>query len=597
MKTQMGMTKSYRKDYPRPQLVRDSWLNLNGNWDFAFDDENIGEEQGFASGFQPQRSIVVPFTYETERSTIHDTARHDHIWYQRTVSLSPAKGRRILLHFEGSDFLTRVWVNGQFAGEHRGGYARFSFDITKLVRNGENRIVVKVEDSFDLSQPRGKQRWLPENYACWYVQTTGIWKTVWLEEVPELYLRALKLTPDMDRGELRIEAVLNRELSGTDGEVFLEAAAGIEGSEVTRSRIRVHGYAASLVLPLENQNMDRFAWGLLRWTPEEPYLYDLECTLSWAGETDRVLSYFGMRDIRIENGNILLNGRPLYQKLILDQGYWKDSGLTPPDEEALIEDIDKIHSLGFNGLRKHMKVEDERFLYWCDVKGMLVWSEMAAAYAFNDRSVTEFTREWMEVVQQNYSHPSIITWTPFNESWGVSRVMYSRPEQHFTEAIYHLTKSLDPMRPVIVNDGWEHTVSDILTLHDYEEFGETFARRYADKDKITQDEVFHNLDKAALAKGYSYKGQPVILSEYGGIAFESRAHAQDWGYGSGVKNETQFLKRYRQITQAIRDIPYIVGYCYTQVCDVEQEVNGLLTPEREFKIAPEKIAAVQKQGL
>ena len=294
--------------------------------------------------------------------------------------------------------------------------------------------------------------------------------------------------------------------------------------------------------------------------------------------------------------DILLNGRPLYQRLILDQGYWGPSHLTPPSEEALIEDIDKIHALGYNGLRKHQKTEDERFLYWCDVKGMLVWSEVASAYQFSDYAVEEFSREWMEIVRQNYNHPCIITWTPFNESWGISKVETNRMEQHFTEAIYHLTKSFDKHRPVIVNDGWEHTVSDIITLHDYEEVGEILKQRYTEfKDEIMTTEVYHSNHKSAFANGYAYKGQPVIISEYGGIAFNN--DDSGWGYGNKVNTKEDFIRRFDNITTAVKELPYVCGFCYTQVSDVQQEINGLMDIDRNFKVEPEVIKEINERKV
>ena len=337
-------------------------------------------------------------------------------------------------------------------------------------------------------------------------------------------------------------------------------------------------------------------WGVRVWTPTEPDLYDIDFAVTHKGETvDTVGSYFAMREIRIDGSNILLNGHPLYQRLILDQGYWKDSHLTPPSEEALIEDIDKIHALGYNGLRKHQKTEDERFLYWCDVKGMLVWSEMAAAYRYTDYAVEEFTKEWMEIVRQNYNHPCIITWTPMNESWGVSQIETRKVEQHFTEAVYYLTKSLDTMRPVIVNDGWEHTVSDIITLHDYEEVGDTLYKRYTEyKDQILTTEVYHS-GKSALANGYEYKGQPIIISEYGGIAFNN--DDSGWGYGNKVNTKEDFIKRFDDITTAVKKIPYCCGFCYTQVSDVQQEINGLMDMERNFKVEPEIIQEINERKV
>lgn len=582
--------KSYRKDYPRPQHVRKDWTNLNGEWDFLFDDQNCGESEKWFADFPEERmQIQVPFTYETKCSGIQDEKHHENIWYSRQIMIGEAdlNEKNVMLHFEGSDFVTKVWVNGIFVGQHRGGYARFSFDITKEVVIGENTITVKVEDSPSMEQPRGKQRWKGENYGCWYVQTTGIWKTVWMESVSKTHLERMKITPDMNAGA--VELLYNIEGTITDGEYSIETEIEFENTRINKSvKVVQRNSVAETVSVFCPEEME---WAVHSWSPAHPELYDLKITLYKDGKPiDQVLSYFGMRDIAIKDGKILLNGHPIYQRLILDQGYWEDSHLTPPSEEALIEDLDKILAMGYNGLRKHMKIEDERFLYWCDVKGVLMWSEMAASYAYSDSAVQEFTKEWMEVVRQNYNHPAIITWTPFNESWGVPKIFSDKQQQHFTESIYHLTKSFDAMRPVIVNDGWENTISDILTLHDYEEDGDVFMERYGDAfSQIEKGEFFHNYTHAAFANGYGYKGQPIIISEYGGIAFSGGAE-DSWGYGNTVADETAFLKRFDKITSAIRQLPYCVGYCYTQVSDVQQEVNGLLDARHEYKIAPEKIA-------
>jgi len=277
--------------------------------------------------------------------------------------------------------------------------------------------------------------------------------------------------------------------------------------------------------------------------------------------------------------------------LILDQGYWPDSGLTAPNVEALEKDVESVKAMGFNGVRKHQKIEDERFLYLCDKLGLLVWSEMPATYAFSDDAVQEFTREWMEIVSQNYNHPCIVTWVPFNESWGIRDVKRSKREQDFTCGIYYLTKMYDQMRPVITNDGWEHTSSDIITLHDYEQSGEKLRKRYVDGEAALKEGKLHyNCGRTAFSEGWPYKGQPIMISEYGGIAF--KGNVSNWGYGERMESKEAFIKRFTGITTAVKSIPYVCGYCYTQVTDVEQEVNGLLTPERKFKIEPETIKEI-----
>ncbi|NLK27796.1 MAG: glycoside hydrolase family 2 [Clostridiales bacterium] len=585
---------NYKKDYPRPQLVRDNWENLNGTWDFAFDDTNAGEKEKWYESFQGQRKIQVPFTYETKASGIGEEAPHEIVWYKREITLTKEAltDKRLLLHFEGVDYESKVWINGQLAGTHRGGYARFSFDITDLVFEGVNTIVVRAKDAMDTQQPRGKQRWISENFGCWYVQTTGIWKTVWMEFVGTEHIRSLKITPQFADSTVVVEADIETKIYNND--LVLEAEVTFDGKLVKTMSCQVN--QARAILSMNIAREDLFEWSIKAWSPNEPNLYDLKLVLKKGNAVcDTVFSYFGMREILIDKGNILLNGTPLYQRLILDQGYWKDSHLTPPNEEALIEDIDKIKELGYNGLRKHQKIEDERFLYWCDVKGMLVWSEMAAAYKFSDIAVEQFTKEWMEIVKQNYSHPCIITWTPFNESWGISSIKTNKDMQHFTEAIYYLTKTFDPYRPVIVNDGWDHTISDILTLHDYEELGKILFHRYGgkQKDKILTNEVYFNKHKSALANGYEYQGQPIIISEFGGIAFNN--DDSGWGYGNKVNTKEDFIKRFDDITTAIKKLPYVCGYCYTQVTDVQQEINGLMDIDRNFKVEPSIIKEINER--
>lgn len=591
--------KCYVKDYPRPQFVRDNWENLNGIWDFKFDDENCGEQEQWFKTFKSELTIQVPFTYETKLSGIQEESRHDNIWYHKTIQVDGTrlKKNNYIIHFEGSDFVTKLWVNGQYAGSHKGGYARFSFDITKLIKDGTNHLTVKVEDSFDMQQPRGKQRWINQNFGCWYVQTTGIWKTVWTEYVPKISLKQVKMTPNLEDYSLEVEYNVNIPEPMLNGDFMVEAAVYFEGQLINKTLTSVMSEHIETKVDLFVKKPDGMEWTVQTWSPEEPNLYDIEFSLINKGEIfDKAGSYFAMREIRIDGPNILLNGRPLYQRLILDQGYWEPSHLTPPSEDALIEDIDKIQALGYNGLRKHQKTEDERFLYWCDVKGMLVWSEAPATYQYSDYAVHEFTTEWLEIVKQNYNHPCIITWTPFNESWGISRVETKRTEQHFTEAIYHLTKSIDKYRPVIVNDGWEHTVSDIITLHDYEEAGEVLKARYTEyQNEIMTTEVYHSNHKSAFANGYQYKGQPVIISEYGGIAFNN--DDSGWGYGNKVNTKEEFIQRFDSITTAVKELPYVCGFCYTQVSDVQQEINGLMDIERNFKVEPETIREINERKI
>jgi len=565
-------------------------MNLNGEWNFSFDDNRKGETEKWYISFPENQKIIVPYTYETALSGIRDESRHDVIWYNRKVSLKKDLNNRCLLNFEGVDYETRVWVNGNFAGTHKGAYAAFTFDITEFLCDGENDITVRVEDSMSCEQPRGKQRWKNENFGCWYVQTTGIWKSVWIECVPNCYVEKVKMTPDIDKGEIHILA----KVAGRLQEVLteLQCVVTLDGKLIRRTTAQVVEEYVSIVIKLASEDEP---WAVAIWSPGSPRLYDIEFNILEENiKKDTVKSYFGMRKISIQGNQVLLNNLPVYQKLILDQGYWEESHLTPPSEEAIIKDIDLILEAGYNGLRKHQKVEDSRFLYWCDKKGVLVWSEMASQYSFNDNGMRLFTNEWMEIVEQNYNHPSIITWTPFNESWGIERIFTDMGQQKFTESIYHLTKAFDSMRPVIVNDGWEHTVSDIITLHDYVERGEEFLQRYTNKEAILKNQVPFNLSRNAFAEGYEYKGQPVIISEYGGIAI---TNDNGWGYGEQVKSEEAFLERFDSITSAIKELDYICGYCYTQLTDVQQEINGLYNMKREAKVNIEAVKRINDKKL
>lgn len=577
--------KCYRKDYPRMQFVRDEWINLNGSWDFAFDDNNKGEINQWFHQFPEGIQIQVPFSYETKLSGLQDEKVHNHVWYRKNIEVEQAElmDKRLYLHFEGCDYITKVWLNGHYVGSHEGGYTRFSFDITDYIHAGSNTITVKAEDSLSRSQPRGKQRWLDHNFGCWYVQTTGIWKTVWMEYVPERSIDQVKMTPDINEKTLKLEFDVLAESYTEDLAVDIEVT--YQDKLVNKISVPVDKKHVKTSICVYSSQASE----LHLWSPETPNLYDISFRLyEKERELDRVLSYFGMREIKVVGNQILLNHKPIYQRLILDQGYWEDSHLTPPSEEALKEDITKIRQLGYNGLRKHQKTEDERFLYWCDVEGMLVWGETPATYEYSDQAVEAFTRQWMNIVRQNYNHPSIIAWTPFNESWGVDDISNDKSQQQFTQGIYYLTKAYDSMRPVISNDGWEHTKSDIITIHDYKQDGDKFYAKYSQgKEAILSNDTGHAGIRLAFAEGFSYEGQPVIISEYGGIAMEGRE--EGWGYGTKVEGEEAFLERFDKLTTAIKKLPYVCGFCYTQVSDVQQEVNGLMDMKRNFKVDPKRI--------
>ncbi len=579
--------KYYIKDYPRPQFVRKEWQNLNGEWNFIFDDKNEGEINQYFLNFPKFNKINVPFTYETKLSGIEDESIHYIVWCNRKIEITKEhiKDKKVILNFEGSDYETKVWINGKYVGKHIGGYSRFSLDIENYIVEGENDITVKVEDSLSKNQPRGKQRYKKESWKCWYIQTTGIWKTVWLEWVSKQYLKSVKNTPKIDKLQLEIETNLS-EQDIENGNYYIETEISFNGQITNKTKELINSNLQDIEINITQEGIEHI---IQKWSTQNPNLYDINYKLYYNDKViDTVYSYFGIRDITIKENKIFLNDEQLYLKLILDQGYWKESHLTPPNEESIIKDIESVLAFGYNGVRKHQKVEDERFLYWCDVKGVLVWGEMANCYDFNDVSLQNFTDEWIRVVKQNYNHPSVITWVPINESWGVPNVTTSKRQQNFINSLYYLTKALDDTRPVISNDGWEHTISDIITIHDYKQDYKEIDDEFKDMSILDNLKQYNNKHKL-FVDGYKYKGQPIIMSEYGGIAINSN---EGWGYGKQVKDEGEFLDRFKKLTKSIQNIPYISGYCYTQLTDVQQEVNGLMDAERNYKIEPNKISDI-----
>lgn len=579
--------KHYVKTYPRPQFVRKEWKNLNGEWEFIFDEYNEGEDKEYFVNFPKENNkIQVPFTHETQLSGIQDESVHNVVWYHKeiTISKNELNNKKVVIHFEGSDYLTKVWINGKYIGTHKGGYSRFSFDIENYLKLGKNEIIIKVEDSLAKEQPRGKQRYKKESWKCWYVQSTGIWKTVWLEFLPMYYIKNVKNIPDLDTKTIKLEYETNiTEKEFENEQFYIETEISFNGKIVNTNKTLLQNTYQEVIIPICQENVQH---EIQKWSPDTPNLYDITYILYKEDKMmDIVYSYFGVRKIEIQKNKILLNEKEIYLKLILDQGYWKASHLTPPNEEAIIKDIDIALEYGYNGIRKHQKVEDERFLYWCDVKGVLVWSEMANCYVFNDKSIQNFTEQWIKVVKQNYNHPSIITWVPINESWGLPNIAKDKKQQNFANSLYYITKSLDNTRPVISNDGWEHTISDIITIHDYKQDGELLYSEYMDKErKVLNNVKEYNSHHKLFAEGYTYTGQPVIMSEYGGTALNSE---KGWGYGNQVKDEMDFVERFYELTDVVKNIPYMTGYCYTQLTDVQQEINGLVDENRKDKFSDE----------
>lgn len=567
-----------RPEFPRPDFVRNEWETLNGTWEFSF------EEPVF------DRQIQLPFCYQSSMSGIGETKDCKTVWYRRTVELKEEKlaGKRLLLKFGAVDSEAKVWVNGQYVGEHVGGYSAFEMDITPFVTSGENEIKVQVMDDTNSDKPRGKQSWTGEKFGCWYTPCTGIWQSVWLEYVGRIHLKRVKYTPDVSSLSVLCEVfVSDTEDTMVELTVRTQKDSIFLGSQRLLCR---HGYGKAVVT-LPDYDIRR---NELLWTPEEPNLIDVRVKV-FSGDAsgaevceDEVETYFGMRSIEYVNGRILLNGSAFYQRLILDQGYWPESILTPPSDEAIQKDILLTKKMGFNGARKHQKIEDPRYYYWADRLGLIVWGELPSAYQFNDNAVEASARELVRFVERDYNHPCIVTWVPVNESWGVREVLDNAQQQDYCRMLTYLVRSLDPVRLVSSNDGWEQvSETDICAIHDYALFPET-VQKYDDMEEICSG---YSESRQLFAADNEYQGQPVILTEYGGIAFE-KEEEEGWGYYRKVRNEEEFIQRLQPITEFLIRSGKFAGFCYTQLTDVMQEVNGLLHEDRTPKVSVEKLKEI-----
>lgn len=577
----MKHTRSYIENHPRPQWTRPTFVLLDGPWSFAFDKDDIGRKKGYMHGLEAPDTILVPYAHQSPKSGIANQNDSAVVWYEKIIDTSITDTQRLLLHLEGSDYETEVYVNGVYVGLCKGGYHRHTLDITTYART-KTRLVFRIKDGMDATQPRGKQRWMPHAYECFYLGTTGLYKSVWLETVPKTYLKHARYTPDIDHFKLDLDIEVAGLPEGTLKIDVHHEDTLIHQAVHTLTRERFH---LSLDMTTDTQTMKLF-----HWSPEQPHLYDLTFTLSQQGQSDDVVrSYVGMRRIETRNTILLLNNQPLYLKMVLDQGYFGAGHLTATEGE-LAEDVKLMKQMGFNGVRKHEKIEDGRFAYYADVLGLLVWIEMPSAYEFREDTVHNIIEEWRQIVRQHVNHPAVMAWVVMNESWGVYGIKSHKKMQHFTETLYHLTHTLDGTRPVISNDGWEHTKSDLVTMHNYAESYAELASAYdfSKHGLLSGHRTQHMQTKLAFAGTHTYDNQPLILSEFGGIAFKKDAE-KGWGYGHGVQTPEDYLNKLSGQMQAIRDNPAFSGYCITQLTDVQQEVNGLLDEARQPKVPLEAI--------
>jgi beta-galactosidase/beta-glucuronidase len=572
------------RGYPRPQLVRSAWQTLDGAWDFALDPDAVWRSPSAVSF---SRTITVPFTPETEASGIGETGFFRACWYRRTFSAPLAAQQRLLLHFGAVDYACRVWLNGALLGEHLGGYTPFHFDVTEHLSDGEQTLIVRAEDDpKDLAKPRGKQDWQLEPHAIWYPRTTGIWQSVWLEPVPRTRIGRLAWTPNLVRWEVGIEAWL---AGDRQDDLRLEVELLAAGRLLARDSYAVTAHEVHRRIALSDPGIDDSRNELL-WSPESPRLIDATVRLIGkdGGVLDEIASYTALRSIGVEGDRVVLNGRPYAMRLVLDQGYWTTCGLTAPDDDALRRDVELAKAMGFNGVRKHQKIEDPRYLYWADHVGLLVWEEMPSAYRFTERAVDRVLREWSDAIKRDLSHPCIVAWVPLNESWGVPNLPNNPVERHYVQALYHLTKTLDPTRLVVGNDGWESVATDLIGIHDYDAEPTRIAHRYKGDRRKPHLLRQERPGGRVLFVGEPPPGEhPIVLSEFGGIALERPG---TWGY-TQCASPDELARRYRALMHVVSTVGMFTGFCYTQFADTYQEANGLLRDDRTPKFSLDEIRA------
>jgi beta-galactosidase/beta-glucuronidase len=585
--------------YPRPQLMRASWADLSGPWEFEFDDADRGLADGWPTRTEPfSRTILVPFPPESPASGIADPGYHRVLWYRRTVTAADLAaaghrpGRTLLVHFGAVDYRADVWIDGHHVAHHEGGHTPFVAVVPPTAAAAGFEIVVRAEDDpHDLAQPRGKQDWQERPHVVWYERTSGIWQPVWLESVPTQHIASLTWRSDLPAAHatLSVELACQAE-PGTRLAVTLRTDRTLASLEVELTDRR-----ANVVIPLPALRNGQDRDGLL-WSPDRPTLIDADVRLtSPSGESDRIASYLGIRSIAAADGAFVLNGRPAPIRGVLSQGYWPESHLAAPSAEHLRAEAQLIRDLGFSTVRVHQKIEDPRFLYWADRLGLLVWAEMPSTYEFSPTAATRLVTEWCDVVRRDSSHPSVVVWVPVNESWGVQDLAVSAPQRELVRTLVHLTRTLDDTRLVISNDGWEHTASDLFTVHDYENDAASLHRSYASPSAASA-----SLEGIAPHGRRSLVGTPeecawtvaapIVLSEFGGVSVVPDEQGS-WGYEL-VDSRDHLAEHLAGLFTAVRESAGLAGWCYTQLTDTAQETNGLTDEHRVPKVPIERIRAM-----
>ena len=564
-----------RPEHPNPQFERKSWLNLNGEWFFEEDTGDSGIDRKFYERDDLSGKIIVPFCPESELSGIGKKDFMRCVWYIKKFTVPASeKGKNVILHFGAVDYDSYVYINGKKACHHVGGYASFSVDITKYLNDGENKITVCARDDSRKSIARGKQSACFYSQGCDYTRTTGIWQTVWLEFVPKSYIKNVKFFPSIEQQSLVIEAT-------TIGKAKFTAIATYEGKEVGKVECELDECTTSITMPLSELHL---------WEVGNGRLYDLKLTYG----DDEVSSYFGMRSTKFAGNKYYLNNKETFLVTVLDQGFYKKGIYTAETEEELVRDIDLSMDAGFNGARLHQKVFEKRFLYNCDKKGYMVFGEIGNwGLDYSDmETLPAFVNEWMEVIERDFNHPSIIGWCPLNETWD----FYNRHQNDdYIRVCYNITKSADKTRPCVGTSGNYQVVSDIYDIHDYIQEKDKFEKIYLAK---TVEELCEEYDKthesvSKYQKSLDYKDLPIYVSEYGGIQWDVEG-VGGWGYGNGPKTEEEYFERYEYLTKALLESPHVCGLCYTQLYDVEQEVNGIYTYERKPKFDISRIRKINQ---
>lgn len=547
-----------RAEHPNPQFERENWLNLNGEWEFEIDNSVSGRERGLQHAEHLKSKIIVPFCPESRLSGVENTDFSNCVWYRRDIEISESNlNGRVILHFGAVDYDAAVYINGEEAMHHKGGYVSFSGDITRFLRVGKNSIAVEARDDVrNPLVPRGKQSERLHSHDCDYTRTTGIWQTVWVEFVPESYIKSIKLFPNPTDSSVAFSC----ELCGS-GELGIDVL--YDGKIVGICDCQSSAGCVSGEIKLLEKHLWEVGCGRL---------YDL--VITFGGDT--VKSYFGLRDIRLDGFKYLINSKSVFQRLVLDQGFYRDGIYTAPDESDLIKDIEISLAAGFNGARLHQKVFEQRFLYHCDRMGYLVWGEYpnwGLDYSAPD-AIYGILSEWCEEVERDFNHPSIIGWCPFNETWDYDG---RQQRDELIETVYKITKRLDSTRPCIDTSGNFHVMSDIFDVHDYEQDPKIFKENY---DKLVSDGTLFDRHDSRQ----KYAGEPTFVSEYGGIKWVVGEQDENaWGYGNAPRTENEFIERYRGLTEALLGNELMFGFCYTQLYDIEQEQNGLYTYDREPK--------------